>query len=28
VAAARTLALPLVTRDRDIRESGAVHVIW
>jgi PIN domain nuclease of toxin-antitoxin system len=28
VAAARTLALPLVTRDRDIRGSGAVHVIW
>ena len=28
VAAARTLALPLVTRDRDIRASGAVHVIW
>jgi PIN domain nuclease of toxin-antitoxin system len=28
VAAARTQALPLVTRDRDIRASGAVHVIW
>jgi PIN domain nuclease of toxin-antitoxin system len=28
VAAARTLALPLLTRDRDIRESGAVRVIW
>ena len=28
VAAARTLALPLVTRDRDLRASGAVHVIW
>jgi PIN domain nuclease of toxin-antitoxin system len=28
VAAARTLALPLLTRDRDIRGSGAVHVIW
>jgi PIN domain nuclease of toxin-antitoxin system len=28
VAAARTLALPLVTRDRDIRASGAVHIIW
>ena len=28
VAAARTLALPLVTHDRDICASGAVHVIW
>jgi PIN domain nuclease of toxin-antitoxin system len=28
VAAARTLALPLLTRDRDIRASGAVRVIW
>jgi PIN domain nuclease of toxin-antitoxin system len=28
VAAARTLALPLVTRDRAIRTSGAVRVIW
>jgi PIN domain nuclease of toxin-antitoxin system len=28
VAAARTLALPLVTRDADIRASGAVRVIW
>lgn len=28
VAAARTLALPLVTRDADIRASGAVRAIW
>ena len=28
VAAARTLALPLLTRDADIRSSGAVRVIW
>ena len=28
VAAARTLALPLLTRDKDIRASGAVRVIW
>jgi PIN domain nuclease of toxin-antitoxin system len=28
VAAARTLALPLLTRDGDIRTSGAVPVIW
>jgi PIN domain nuclease of toxin-antitoxin system len=28
VAAARTLALPLLTRDGDIRASGAVRVIW
>jgi PIN domain nuclease of toxin-antitoxin system len=28
VAAARTLALPLVTRDADIRASGAVRVMW
>ena len=28
VAAARTLALPLVTRDADIRASGGVGVIW
>jgi hypothetical protein len=28
VAAARTLALPLVTRDRDIRASGAVRLFW
>ena len=28
VSAARTLALPLLTRDADIRASGAVHVIW
>lgn len=27
-AAARTLALPLLTRDADIRASGAVHVVW
>ena len=27
-AAARTLDLPLVTRDGDIRASGAVTVIW
>lgn len=28
VAAARSLALPLITRDGDIRASGAVRVIW
>lgn len=28
VAAAQTMGLPLVTRDGDIRESGAVRVIW
>ena len=28
VAAARTLALPLLTRDADIQASGAVRVIW
>lgn len=28
VAAARDLALPLVTRDAAIRESGVVRVIW
>jgi PIN domain nuclease of toxin-antitoxin system len=28
VAAARALALPLLTRDAGIRESGAVRVIW
>jgi PIN domain nuclease of toxin-antitoxin system len=28
VAAARTLALPLLTHDADIRASGAVPVIW
>jgi PIN domain nuclease of toxin-antitoxin system len=28
VAAARTLALPLLTRDESIRQSGAVRVIW
>jgi PIN domain nuclease of toxin-antitoxin system len=28
VAAARTLALPLLTRDAAIRESDAVRVIW
>ncbi len=27
-AAAQTLGLPLVTRDTDIRASGAVKVIW
>jgi PIN domain nuclease of toxin-antitoxin system len=27
-AAARTLNLPLITRDATIRESGAVRVIW
>lgn len=27
-AAARTVDLPLITRDTDIRESGAVKVIW
>ncbi len=28
VAAARNASLPLVTRDRDIRSSGTVGVIW
>ena len=28
VAAARTVDLPLLTRDRDIGASGAVRVIW
>jgi PIN domain nuclease of toxin-antitoxin system len=28
VAAARTLALPLLTRDESIRKSGAVRIIW
>jgi len=27
-AAARTVALPLITRDAEIRASGAVMVIW
>jgi PIN domain nuclease of toxin-antitoxin system len=27
-AAARSLGLPLITRDSDIRESGLVRVIW
>ena len=27
-AAARDLALPLLTRDTDITESGAVRVVW
>jgi len=27
-AAARTLELPLITRDADIRGSGAVEVLW
>jgi PIN domain nuclease of toxin-antitoxin system len=27
-AAARDLELPLITRDVDIRSSGAVRVIW
>jgi PIN domain nuclease of toxin-antitoxin system len=27
-AAARTLNLPLITRDREIHESGAVDVLW
>ena len=27
-AAARTVDLPLITRDADIRSSGAVKVIW
>jgi len=27
-AAARTVDLPLITRDGDIRESGAVKVMW
>ena len=28
VAAARSLALPLLTRDADVRKSGAVRVVW
>ena len=28
VAAARTLGLPLISRDRDIIDSGAVKLIW
>ena len=28
VAAARSLALPLLTRDADIRASGGVRVVW
>jgi PIN domain nuclease of toxin-antitoxin system len=28
VAAARTLDLPLLTRDADIRASGTVQVVW
>jgi PIN domain nuclease of toxin-antitoxin system len=28
VAAARTLDVPLITRDADIRESAAVRVVW
>lgn len=28
VAAARTLSLPLLTRDAAIRQSGAVRVLW
>ena len=28
VAAARTLGLPLLTRDADLRASGAVRVVW
>jgi PIN domain nuclease of toxin-antitoxin system len=28
LAAARTLGLPLLTRDGDIRASGAIRVIW
>lgn len=28
VAAARTLGLPLITRDEEIRESGITKVIW
>lgn len=28
VAAARSLALPLITRDGLIRESGAVRTVW
>ena len=28
VASARTMGLPLLTRDGDIRASGAVQVIW
>ena len=27
-AAARDLALPLLTRDTDITESGAVRIVW
>jgi PIN domain nuclease of toxin-antitoxin system len=27
-AAAQTLNLPVITRDRDIKESGAVKVLW
>jgi len=27
-AAARTVDLPLITRDRDIRASGAVDILW
>ena len=27
-ASARTLAMPLITRDAQIRASGAVKVIW
>jgi PIN domain nuclease of toxin-antitoxin system len=27
-AAARTIELPLITRDSDIRGSGVVKVIW
>ena len=28
VATAQDLGLPLVTRDADIRESGAVRILW
>ena len=28
VAAAQTLQLPLLTRDADIRGSGAVRILW
>jgi PIN domain nuclease of toxin-antitoxin system len=28
VAASQSLALPLITRDKDITDSGAVQVIW
>ena len=28
VAAAQTAGLPLITRDAEIRESGAVRVVW